>query len=282
MSRTTSFAQLDSCSTPVNIIANGSFTAGYTSFISSLPQNCGCLYTSYCIDTITTNKCSGWASFHAPSGSGNFMIIDGDPQNPAVVWSQAGIAVSPNRWYTFSFMARNVYSINLFNLEFRIDDGTSVQTAPTSNITAGAWVRYTTAWFSGAATAVDLSINIPVGGHYRDFGMDDVFFGFCKDTNTGIDDAFSMQEKHSASVVANPFSSELDVRVLVKSSSTQDVMLSVYDATGRLMSSTINQQALAPGDHLLKLDASSWKEGIYFYAVTIGDELITGKAVRIK
>jgi len=74
-----------------SLLANGTFSAGYTGFSSGLSPNILCSAGSYWVGNNFQIHCSGWPSvFDHTTGNagGSFLIIDGDPWAAANIWSQ--------------------------------------------------------------------------------------------------------------------------------------------------------------------------------------------------
>jgi hypothetical protein len=168
------------CPHMVNIVQNPDFSLGNTLFGSMLNNFSGlCNTNEYLVTTDFQNKCNSWTSV---TGAGNFMIIDGPTGGGAInVWSQT-VNICPNTAYTFSFSGRNVYTTNLFPVNFVINGTTYAGT----NITGGGWNTYSMIWNSGATPppSVTIALSIANGSTYRDFAIDDIFFGYCD--NLGV------------------------------------------------------------------------------------------------
>ncbi|MBK7141373.1 MAG: T9SS type A sorting domain-containing protein [bacterium] len=80
----------------------------------------------------------------------------------------------------------------------------------------------------------------------------------------------------------NPFSPTTTLQYEVTTADTVTVV--IYNLTGQVMD-TVVRAFQEPGIKTVKLDdrkISSWKEGIYFYRVTIGDISYTKKMVLMK
>lgn len=173
-------AQVAGCTNSVNLVNNWDFSLGNTGFGSALTMSLvNCQTSAYRITTASNIKCTAWTpAWGDNSGTGNCMFIDGPGAGGAVnVWTQT-VNVCPNTNYTFSFFGRNVYTINLFPVNFVIDGVTTAGT----NITGGAWNQYSMVWNSGTTTGpILIALAIPSGNAYRDFAIDDIFFGYCGD-----------------------------------------------------------------------------------------------------
>ena len=60
-----------------------------------------------------------------------------------------------------------------------------------------------------------------------------------------------------------------------------EVSLSVYDVTGKLIKS-INEGNLSAGMHSITLETSDIDAGVYFYTLTVGDQILTKKMTIMK
>ena len=160
-----------------NLIINGDFNAGNTSFTSqynfaspnitegqyfvgSNPQswNGG---LSNCTDHTTAN--------------GNMLLVNGSPVPDVTVWNQT-VPVTPNTNYAFSTWIQALYTPNPAQLSFSINGG-DVGTLITAILPTCTWSRFYTTWNSGNSTAASISIvnkNTLVQGN--DFALDDILF----------------------------------------------------------------------------------------------------------
>ncbi|MCW3077106.1 MAG: type sorting protein [Bacteroidetes bacterium] len=163
------------CAAPVNLVSNSDFNSGRASFSSAIPASAGCGVNSYTVESNFNLKCTSWPNVTdhtAGAAPRNFLIIDGSTSNLQTVWQQT-VNVCQGKKYTFSFWANSIYN-EAFTLAMKI--GTT--TVNTGSITQGAWTQYSTSWW-GAPGVTTLSIVQNTGGQKRDFGIDDVFFGYC-------------------------------------------------------------------------------------------------------
>lgn len=172
------------CPSEVNLIQNGNFMYGNDgSFQSALPMKCNsCTAGSYCVGNQLKSKCSAWSATELDhtlgTVSGSFLIVDGDPGKPAVVWSDS-VCVCLGQTYTFSFWVKSIYpaSQQTFELELLIN-GTSQKVVSISQ-PKPTWTKYEVNWTSSVAECIPIAIKQVTGGAYRDFGLDDIYFGFC-------------------------------------------------------------------------------------------------------
>jgi len=102
-------------------------------------------------------------------------------------------------------------------------------------------------------------------------------FGFMEmfDFNTtdpvGIDEN---KDQTSLWVFPNPMIDKTNIAVLLENSSS--VNIKVFAVTGQLMVDS-DEGLLAAGLHNIKLDGTSWNQGLYLYQVIAGDKIFTGK-----
>lgn len=176
------------CPTLVNLVKNGNFMYGIDgSFQSDLPPGCGaCSAGSYCTGKEFRTKCSSWPAntwdHTLGTASGSYLLVDGNPSQPSTVWF-TNVPVCKGVTYTFSFWAKSLYT-DPFTLGLMINS----TTVPVSTVTvagASAWRQYSITWTCPLPTGTMVQIGIEqlTAGHKRDFGIDDIFFGFCCECN---------------------------------------------------------------------------------------------------
>jgi len=173
-----------------DLIVNGNFESGSTSFTSGLLPSCACTAGTYCVSTNFNLKCAGWPNFgdHTPTGVGNFLLVDGNASAATNVWT-SNVSVTPGSPYTFSFWVASVYpsSQQVFDLGMMVNDQ-NVKQITVSQVSPS-WTQYS---FSGicpdGVTNLPLAIRQFSGGGFRDFGLDDISFNSCR-----CDAAFNFQ-----------------------------------------------------------------------------------------
>lgn len=108
------------------------------------------------------------------------MSIDGHATQPAIVWSDS-VCVCAGKTYTFSFWARGVYAApqQVFDLDLLI--GGISRKVVTISQQQLAWTQYSVTWTSLDTRCIPIAIKQTTGGAFRDFGIDDIYFGFCCD-----------------------------------------------------------------------------------------------------
>jgi len=260
---------------PNNLVSNFDFSNGDVGF-SSLPLNCGCTANSYCIGTQIIDKCNNatWTSLNFndhTTGTGNFLIIDGSSSINAVVWSQAVSSILPNTDYTFSFWAKSLYS-QPFNIDFLVD-GNLVGTS--TSINWGAWTQYTTTWNSGSSPAtITLGLRQETAGGYRDFGIDDIFFGTtCGDSQQRLATGVAQPEKleNQISLYPNPSNGMFTLGSMNK----DEKSIFVYDINGKVVFEkhhTIEQS--------INVDITNESKGIYFVKVITSEGITLKKMIN--
>ena len=63
-----------------NLVTNGDFTQGSSSFTSAFATSCNsgsCIEATYCVSNNFQNKCSSWSGASGAPSLGNFMSVDG-------------------------------------------------------------------------------------------------------------------------------------------------------------------------------------------------------------
>lgn len=176
------------CPTLINLVANGNFVYGNDgSFKSQLTFSCNsCTAGSYCIGNQLSSKCNAWAAntfdHTLSNASGSYMIVDGNATKPTTIWSDT-VCVQNGVDYTFSFWLKSIYpaSKQTFDIGLIID-GVSKKTVNIAQSTP-TWTKYEVAWTSNKTACMPIAIQQLTGGAYRDFGIDDIFFGYCSDCN---------------------------------------------------------------------------------------------------
>lgn len=161
------------CESPCNLIKNGDFSLGATGFTSALPQLCNsCTAGSWCVGPTFKSKCSSWPNTGGNPGA--FLSIDGSENADNVdVWAKK-VTLCQGVTYTFSFDVRNVYP-DTFDIGAFFDSSSKLTAAV--NLSTG-WKTITVSGITGAGVHT-ISIRQLTKGAKRDFGIDNVFFGFC-------------------------------------------------------------------------------------------------------
>lgn len=171
-----------SVSSPINLIENGDFSQGATSFITEYnyvenPNPFG-VQGAY---GIVTNPAAWFTPFCTgadhTTGSGKMMVFDGAtvPLANVIVWSNENpVAVTPNTEYTFSYFVASAAPENPAQLEVIIN-GVSQGAPVTAPGTTCLWTEVSYNWNSGTNTTATFTIynrNFASGGN--DFALDDI------------------------------------------------------------------------------------------------------------
>ena len=161
-----------------NLITNGDFEAGASSFDSDYNYSPGDLWLEGTYDVIPSPAISH-PNF-APcqdhtSGGGNMLVINGAGVPNQNVWCQT-ISVDPNKQYVFSAWICSVISSSPAQLQFSIN-GTTIGPIFTPGASTCAWQNFFAIWNSGASTTATICIvnqNTATSGN--DFAIDDIVF----------------------------------------------------------------------------------------------------------
>jgi gliding motility-associated-like protein len=177
-----------------NVITNGNFNAGTTGFSSSYVPGKGGAFGilsaegTYAVASDPTTQHDHFPFFgDHTSGTGNMMIINGDPSPNASIWCQT-VPVSSNSTYNFStWVATCVATSNaaVAQLQFSIN-GSLIGPVFSPPLAPGKWSQFSTTWNSGNVTSATICIvnqNTVTDGN--DFAIDDIFFeNVCKSSDT--------------------------------------------------------------------------------------------------
>jgi len=183
-------------STTENLVINGDFEAGNTSFTTGYGPGTGGsfgLLTNPSTYAITTNPHNVHNNFvncvdHTPTGVGNMMVVNGSTVPNTQVWGQS-VAVNPNTNYNFSTWVTSVENItagNVSNLQFYINN---VQIGPVFSPTLLGcdWQQFFETWNSGISTTANISIVAQNISGNNDFALDDITFSsICIQTDTVV------------------------------------------------------------------------------------------------
>jgi gliding motility-associated-like protein len=168
----------------IELVSNGDFSQGNTSFSSSYnyfnqtpPPDMG--EGLYAVVPIPNDIHNGFASCpDHTTGTGNQMVINGATQTNVTLWCQT-INVTPNTDYLFSTWVQSVSTGNPAVLQFSINGG-NLGTTFSPPLATCQWAEFFTTWNSGANTTASICIvnqNTSFGGN--DFSLDDISFMAC-------------------------------------------------------------------------------------------------------
>jgi gliding motility-associated-like protein len=165
-----------------NLVANGNFSAGNTSFSSaySYCNSSNCLYpqSKYAIGVNANAFHNLFAGKDHTTGTGNFMIVNGSGTPNTSTWCQT-ITVSPNSTYRFSTWVCSVHPSSPAKLQFWAN---GVLLGPVFNAPSSTnnWVNFSASWNSGTNTTINICIkNQNTNPAGNDFGLDDIVFQKC-------------------------------------------------------------------------------------------------------
>ena len=178
-----------------DLIFNGSFEEGDTGFTTALNPNCSCQSGTYCIAPNARDKCtnSQWKSVFAPSGIGNFLVVDGF-SGTGTIWEQV-VSVTAGDVYEFCFdYYPDISSGGTPQLLVEIDDGSGPVALGTTSGIPNNWQKYcfNTGGLSlstGPATLRIVQANSVV---FNDYGIDNIQFGTCCELEVDLPDTIQV------------------------------------------------------------------------------------------
>jgi len=197
---TSSYSQ---CSISSNLVTNGDFESGNTSFSSSYGYNPGNLNPEgkYDINTNPRNTHTNFAicGDHT-SGAGKMMVINGASTAGVTVWCGT-VAVSTNSAYNFSTWVASVHPTSPAILQFSIN-GINLGSTFTASSTTCNWQQFCEMWSSGSNTSANICIvNQNTAAAGNDFALDDIQMGLS--TMLPVKLAAFTAQKYQNSVLIN-------------------------------------------------------------------------------
>ncbi len=187
---------VNSVTVATELVTNGNFEAGNTGFVSGYINHQGVYVAPVPPDpgdqglvpeglyAVGTNANLYHPSFFGKdhtTGSGKFMMVNGDKTSILpIVWTE-NITILPNTDYYFSAFAMSLNQVPPYaQLQFQVNEeqvGTIASLTPGASTVGGPfnWVRFYGTWNSGSSTSATISIvdlNTAAGGN--DFGLDDI------------------------------------------------------------------------------------------------------------
>ena len=215
----------------INLINNGDFSLGDSGFSTDLNPNINCIIGTYIVDKNLNLKCNGWPSkTDHTTGTGNFFIIDGQPNLDPTIWSQQ-VNVIPGITYCFTYWTLSVFTATdqEFDLEARIhgNNGSSstsfllgterirelfVPGSPT-------WINHTVTWtcplgFFGPYTLELDQFQTVFSQNWADFGLDDICFTNITPPDTCECASLEWAEVYGITPIAQPTSCDSTVLVI--------------------------------------------------------------------
>lgn len=163
--------------TDADKVVNGNFSAGNSGFNSDYHYaGTGSQSGSFFIGSNPASWNSGMSpcSDHTTS-SGNMLIVNGDSQAGAHVWSQT-VDIAPNTNYLFSVWLQSLAATNPARLRFSINGNRMGNPLQAGNTTCS-WSRFSIIWNSGSSTTAVIAIdNANTATNGNEFALDDISF----------------------------------------------------------------------------------------------------------
>ncbi len=159
-----------------NLVQNPGFEGGNTGFSSAYTYSNFSL-TANSLYTVGANPATFWSSLAAcsPHVGSNMLIFNGFSDSTYTLWCQT-ITVQPNTFYDMGFWAQSVRNSNAnASLQFSIN-GTNVGPRMTIPFATCNWNSYSTYWFSGNNTSINVCIKNVSLSNDPDFALDDIWF----------------------------------------------------------------------------------------------------------
>jgi len=163
-----------------NVIINGDFEQGNTSFTSSYlftppPNSTESQYWVAPGNQVGSWNSGMFSNGDHTTGTGNFLIVNGAGTPGTNVWCQT-IDVMPNTEYDFSTWVSSMNNNSPAILQFYIN-GSLLGSPFNAPANWGSWAQFFSIWNSGTNTSADICVinqNTNFGGN--DFGLDDISF----------------------------------------------------------------------------------------------------------
>ena len=171
-----------------NLVVNGDFELGDVGFSSAyerppLPLTTSSLvpegrYAVVDLPSQVHNNFSSTAVDHTPAPGTKQMVINGNVQVGAVVWSQS-VPVIPHAYYEFNYWVQTVVNGNdpsPSRLQLYVN-GVAAGPVYTANPTTGVWTQFIYNTYAGVNNMLNLELinqNTIAGGN--DFALDDIVF----------------------------------------------------------------------------------------------------------
>ncbi len=161
-----------------NLVVNGDFSAGNTSFQTDLVF--APVPTSEGQYVVGTTPSATWPGVSVncrdhTTATGNMMMVNGTTVLDAAVWKQT-VAIAPNTNYAFSFWVQSLNTQNPALLQLSIN-GTTVYHLLNAVPRECEWTQFYVVWNSGTLTSAEIAIvnKRPTSGG-NDFAIDDISF----------------------------------------------------------------------------------------------------------
>lgn len=107
-------------------------------------------------------------------------------------------------------------------------------------------------------------------------------YGYHSKFLTGVEENFQNvpQQIELSQNYPNPFNPTTNIRFSL--SNTAPVSLNIYDITGRLVSTVIQEELYNSGRHTVQFNAANLASGVYIYRLNVNGEVFTKKLTLIK
>ena len=101
------------------------------------------------------------------------------------------------------------------------------------------------------------------------------------DVTISVDEHTGWYQNTTMTGYPNPFSNQISFKIEL--ANAQELILEIYDITGRLMATPLYKTTLQSGTHKIQHDTSQLQSGIYFYRLMLKDgTLLSGKLVKVE
>lgn len=270
----------NTCNDVQDLVNNSDFEGGNWAFTSAYNSGCYCGDNTYCIRDNARNKCGSWA---ATTGDGKFLIIEGAAGGAhKAVWKQT-VAVQTGVNYHFSCdFYPNLTGGSQPVLRLYINGN------PVSSSFGGypnQWRTFAANWTASSTDYVVLEIRkVGSNGGTNDFGIDNVKFEFCNDSNDYPERDEVLTTKTADSNIdlmasPNPFVDVTSISFTL--SSDMPATVSIFNMDGK----QLFQQR---GDFHAGLNTVEYKPttelaaGIYYYRLETAEQTLTKSMILMK
>ncbi|PIE78008.1 MAG: hypothetical protein CSA15_10125, partial [Candidatus Delongbacteria bacterium] len=96
----------------------------------------------------------------------------------------------------------------------------------------------------------------------------------------GIDEEELSIDTYSLSNYPNPFNSTTTIGF--KLPKISDISLQIFNNSGELVKTLINNQRVKSGNHEVVLDLENYSSGVYYSKLTVNNKVVTAKHVYIR
>ncbi|PID28432.1 MAG: hypothetical protein CR982_04465, partial [Candidatus Cloacimonadota bacterium] len=107
----------------------------------------------------------------------------------------------------------------------------------------------------------------------------DIYFR-SREVLVGIDEEELSIDTYSLSNYPNPFNSTTIISF--KLPKISDISLQIFNNSGELVKTLINNQRVKSGNHKVVLDLENYSSGVYYSKLTVNNKVVTAKHVYIR